>query len=135
MTAKNDIKERFKGADVFIISRIHNLRNEIPAYPDLFLNYIMKPCSYLMQRLTIFWNGDVTVCCMDYNNHFRLGNINKKSIEEIWMSDRLNSFRNIHANNKRRNMEICKNCHACIISNNENTFVDETKRHFSDYDL
>jgi len=132
---KNDIKERFTEADVIIISRIHNLRNDMPAYPDLFENYTLNPCTYLMQRLAIFWNGDVTVCCMDYNNQFKLGNINNNSIEEIWMSDKLNRFRSIHANNERKRMEICKNCHACIISNNENTFVDGTKRHFFDYNV
>ena len=131
--AKNDIKKSFSEADAIIISRIHNLKNDMPAYPDLFDNYIMEPCSYLMQRLTIFWNGDITVCCMDYNNQFQLGNIYNNSIEDIWMSDKLNRFRLLHANNKRKSMEICKNCHACIISNNENTFVDDTKRHFSDY--
>ena len=54
-------------ADIFIVGRIHNFYDNKDAFPDLQSNYTLHPCSYLTQRLAVFWDGIVTTCCMDYN--------------------------------------------------------------------
>lgn len=131
---KAALEKRFPLADIIIVGRIHNFRDNEDAFPDLHENYELNPCSYLTQRLAVFWDGDVTTCCMDYNNRFKLGNIHDQTVEDIWSSSRLNSFRMIHLNKNRKEMPICKHCHACVsVKENSAIAFDDTKRHLDDY--
>jgi len=130
---KKYIMDKFPECDIVIVGRIHNFRDDEDSFPDLHTNYIMMPCSYLMQRLTIFWNGDVTTCCMDYNNRFQLGNVQYRSIQDIWLSEKMRRFRKLHSTGRRKKMPICKHCHACTKSASDNTIVDTTSRHIADY--
>jgi radical SAM protein with 4Fe4S-binding SPASM domain len=86
-----------------------------------------------MHRLAVFWDGNVTTCCGDYNNRFQLGNVKRKTIEEIWMSTKMRTFRKLHKENKRNMMAICKHCVACIGPKNDEALIDETKCHIDDY--
>ncbi len=130
---KSYLKKKFPEADIFIVGRIHDFRDNTDAFPDLHKNYKFHPCSYLTQRLAVFWDGDVTLCCMDYNNRFQLGNITSQTIEDIWLSDKIADFRKLHIDDKRKNMPICRHCHACASPVNENIISDNTKHHMADY--
>ena len=110
-----DLKAKYPLADIVVVSRVHDFREDIKAYTDLYENYNMLHCNYLMQRLTIFWNGDVTTCCFDYNNMFKLGNIKQQTIEEIWNSEKLENLRTCHNNGLRKDITICKNCTVNIV--------------------
>ncbi|WP_319577726.1 radical SAM/SPASM domain-containing protein [uncultured Desulfobacter sp.] len=129
---KNRLKKDFQLADLYIVGRIHNFRDDQDAFPDLHRNYILDKCAYLTQRLAIFWNGDATTCCMDYNTQFNLGNVNTADISNIWLSTAMNEFRRRHLDQERKNMPICKHCHACITPVNEDIFMDQTPRHTAD---
>ena len=130
--AKDYLKKKFPEADVYIVGKIHDFRDNKDSYTDLNTNYYLAPCSYLMQRLAIFWNGDVTTCCMDYNNRFKLGNVTSQNIDDIWLSSKMNSFRKIHYDQQRSTMPICKHCHACTKIKTDKEVQDITKRHFMD---
>lgn len=41
-------------------------------------------CSKTCNSLTIQYNGDIIVCCRDFNGETKLGNVNETSIPEIW---------------------------------------------------
>ena len=43
-----------------------------------------KVCSQPFTRLTILFNGDLTACCVDWAHKLVSGNVNDKSIDEIW---------------------------------------------------
>ncbi len=131
--SKNYIKEKFPEADVFVVSRIFNYQDDTDAYPDLHVNYKLNPCNYLMHRLAVFWDGDITTCCGDYNNRFQLGNANTQPIEEVWQSEKMNNFRKLHFEDKRTKMPICKHCGACISVKNDAVTQDTTKCHIADY--
>ena len=49
----------------------------------------VRPCSEILARnkLTFLSNGAVTVCCEDYNGKMAVGNMNSKSVSEIWNED------------------------------------------------
>ena len=130
--SKQYLKTKFPKADVYIVGKIHDFRDNEDSYPGLHTNYHLSKCSYLMQRLAIFWNGDVTTCCMDYNNKFQLGNVTSQNIEEIWLSSKMNTFRNIHHENRRKTMAICKHCHACTEIKTDTEIQDNSTRHFMD---
>ena len=133
-SAKAYLKDRFPQADIFVISRIFDFRYDHDAYPDLHENYILDPCTYLMHRLSIFWNGEVTTCCSDYNNLFKLGNFPDTMIEDIWNSKKLEAFRDCHKTGKRIHMKICRHCQAAVsLKNEKGLALDKTKCHISDY--
>ncbi len=68
------------------------------------------PCRHLDYYCMILYNGDVTVCCMDFNGTLKIGNINNNSIKEIWNSDIYNKFRKEISENNFTNKKICVNC-------------------------
>ncbi len=111
--AKALLKQRFPLADLYIVSRLHDFRPTVDAFPDLHKNYELLPCHYPMQRLAVFWNGETTVCCLDYNNDWAFGDAAVQSVEQIWNSDRLNRFRS-RQQACRQAMSICRHCHVCV---------------------
>jgi MoaA/NifB/PqqE/SkfB family radical SAM enzyme len=69
--------------------------------------YKTNKCYLPFYKLFIDWNGDIIVCCEDW---FKLSktalNINTHSLEEIWTSDFLNTYRkNLKEGN--RNLKVC----------------------------
>lgn len=129
---KASIRRKFPDADIIVINRIQNYRDDEDTYPDLHSNYVLLPCSYLMQRLAIFWNGDVSTCCMDYNNRFQLGNVQEHTVQEIWHSEKMMTFRELHSHGRRNDMPICRHCHACTVDISSYHATDPTPRHFAD---
>jgi len=130
---RDSIINKFPEADVIAVNRIHDPRDNADAFNDLHLNYFMKPCPYTMQRLAIFWNGDVTTCAWDYNNRFQFGNIYEESIQDIWLSDKIEHIRKMHFKGKRRMIPICKHCQSSLVSISKNRVVDRMPRHFADH--
>lgn len=54
------------------------------------------PCPQLWQRLSVYWNGDVTVCCSDYNGFLTVGSIKDSTINELWHCNKLEDLRKRH---------------------------------------
>ena len=129
---KTYLKNTFPLADIYIVGRLHNFSDSEDSYPDLHVNYRLDKCAYLTQRLAVFWNGDVTTCCMDYNGRFELGNVKKMSMKDIWLSEKMNHLRRRHLQGKRDTVPICRHCHACITPVNQKIYHDTQKRHKAD---
>lgn len=70
----------------------------------------IKTCSLLWERLTIFWNGDVTICPQDVDGDRVFGNLAKQSIREVCMNEDLLNIKRIH---KYRLFEKIPFCHEC----------------------
>ncbi len=66
------------------------------------------PCSHLFHRLTISYLGDITVCCMDSNLVYKLGNIKDMSLKDAWNCGELNKLRTEHKSGMFNS--ICKGC-------------------------
>ena len=112
--AEDFLRRKFPLADSFAGSRLYDFRDDEDSMPDLPTNYKFLPCSYLMQRLAIFWDGAVTTCCMDYNGKLSLGHVSESSIQDIWLSEKMQSFRRTHLSGGRDAMPVCRHCHNCI---------------------
>ena len=41
----------------------------------------------------IDWNGDVLLCCNDWNKTIKAGNVNKKPLDELWHGKTFNAIR------------------------------------------
>ncbi len=63
-------------------------------------------CPYLGTTV-VLWNGDVTICCLDYDGDFVIGNIHKEPLLSIWRSRKYNALRKLIL---RKSLPICKCC-------------------------
>jgi radical SAM protein with 4Fe4S-binding SPASM domain len=69
-----------------------------------------QSCYLAWRSIHIYWDGMVVLCCLDLLNETPLGNINEKSLEEIWNSERIQKFRRLLAEERASEIKICENC-------------------------
>ncbi|MCK4258889.1 MAG: SPASM domain-containing protein [Halanaerobiales bacterium] len=104
-----EIKSMYK--NVKIIS--WEFDDRLDAYSREYVNEI--GCKRVLFELPIDYYGNVHLCCFDWNNSYKIGNINETSFKEVVLGD---AYQNIHklANNKLLNRnespEICLNCNT-----------------------
>ncbi|OHW61974.1 S-adenosyl-L-methionine-dependent 2-deoxy-scyllo-inosamine dehydrogenase [Andreesenia angusta] len=68
-------------------------------------------CPEVFDKLSINWDGTVTACCSDYDNLMIVGDLKKNSLKEIWLSEKMNEYREILSEKKYEKLELCKNCY------------------------
>jgi radical SAM protein with 4Fe4S-binding SPASM domain len=69
-----------------------------------------KPCALIWQKMVVDWNGDVVLCCDDWNHSTVLGNLKKQSIEEIWKGEKLGEIREAHIKREFWKVPLCSSC-------------------------
>ena len=74
-----------------------------------FANNIKSPCYQPSMKSIVDWNGDVYVCCEDWNKEISFGNVYKQSFSSIWLSDELYDIR-MRLQSGVRTFSACKNC-------------------------
>lgn len=70
-------------------------------------------CPFLWQRMVILWDGTLLPCLMHGISDFSsmsLGNVSKVSIKEVWQSDTVNQFRELHKSGQAHKLEACNRC-------------------------
>ena len=67
-------------------------------------------CWSLWNRLTILWNGNVTICCQDVDGDYVLGSLKEQSIREIWNSKQLLAVKKLHEEKQFQKFPLCSNC-------------------------
>jgi len=68
------------------------------------------PCPQLFQRLTVSWDGDITVCCMDRNLELKQGNVAIDSFSDIWKSQSKQNLIRHHISGHSSKIPLCKTC-------------------------
>lgn len=68
------------------------------------------PCRELWLKLQVLWNGDVTVCCVDYDGKLKIGKVPNDSLNELWSGRRLQRMREIHRAREFKKIPICNKC-------------------------
>jgi radical SAM protein with 4Fe4S-binding SPASM domain len=74
-----------------------------------FANNMKKPCYQPSMKSIMDWNGDVYVCCEDWNKEVSFGNVYEQSFSSIWLSEKLQDIRE-KLQNGIRTFSACKNC-------------------------
>lgn len=64
-------------------------------------------CPHALSDSVIMYNGDVTVCTMDVQGDFIVGNIKEEPLRNIWRGDR---YRRMRAKILRRSLPECGEC-------------------------
>lgn len=68
------------------------------------------PCLSLWTTLAVNWNGDVSICSLDYKKEGVVGNVKKSTLQEIWKGDRLKYYRKLHLEGDYHCLKPCQYC-------------------------
>lgn len=72
-------------------------------------------CQYLWQRITITWSGEIPMCISDWSLTTNIGDLRNQSIKEVWHGEKMNYYRQLHAEGKRMDLGCCKKCHRLAV--------------------
>ncbi len=64
-------------------------------------------CPFLFDNFLILWNGDISLCCLDFEGKFVLGNIFKEPFKKIFRNKKYTQIRRLILNKK---LEFCNDC-------------------------
>lgn len=78
---------------------------------ELILNSERKPCRKVFTDMIIYWDGQIALCCYDWNEQLDFGDIRKNSLQEIWNGEKYERIRRMHLNNAIEDDVLCKDCH------------------------
>lgn len=73
-------------------------------------------CGFFESSLGIFWNGQCTVCCQDFNGAINIGNITLSSIKDILKNKTLINMREMEHKGQLINA-YCQRCKGMIRRN------------------
>lgn len=73
-----------------------------------------KVCSDAFDKLDLHWNGDMTLCCSDYENFLLVGNIMDMDVKEIFNSNIANLYRDVIVKGEYGKIECCSNCYETV---------------------
>lgn len=69
-----------------------------------------EPCSYIWERMYIWFDGKVNPCDADYKSFLSYGDVTKKSIKELWNENSIEKLRKLHLNKLRCKANPCDRC-------------------------
>ncbi len=114
-TEKDDFQDHWKPLlkpnDQIVVQKEHNWANKINTMQfggEADVNHI--PCLALWGTLCIHVDGTVSLCCMDSEHEFPLGDVVTSSIEEVWRGEALNKVRQKHLEGTRNEISLCDGC-------------------------
>jgi len=67
-------------------------------------------CPKLHTSTAVLWNGDVVVCCRDYEGVTRVGNVHETPLAELWRSAAYKRYRAAHQARDWDTLELCRDC-------------------------
>ncbi len=68
-------------------------------------------CPYPFYTLAINFNGDVSLCCVDWSLSTVVGNLNQEKLIDIWNGKKLYDFRRMHLEFRRKENSACGDCY------------------------
>ena len=71
-------------------------------------------CNEAFDKLSVNWNGDVTLCCTDYDNFMLVGSVMDESLDEIFTGEKARRYRNLIVNEQHRGIRCCGICYKVI---------------------
>lgn len=85
----------------------------------------IEVCSMIFYAMQITTSGNVSPCCVDYDESVIFGNVRTDHLYDIWNSSQFNEFRITHLAKKRNSIELCKDCNYLIYNARDDDFLDD----------
>ena len=67
-------------------------------------------CGIPFYQMHILYNGDVVLCCQDWNRATVVGNARTNSLREIWNSEKMTEIRRLILRRRYEQIDSCKEC-------------------------
>ena len=67
-------------------------------------------CKQIMGGVSVYWNGDVTICSYDFSGKLIIGNLKDKKLSEIYNSLSARRIRKYHFLRKFSELPVCNKC-------------------------
>ena len=67
-------------------------------------------CHLPFNQMNVLFNGDVIICCHDWNRATVVGNTRESSLKEIWNSPRMNEIRRLILKKNYHQLDSCRDC-------------------------
>ena len=79
--------------------------------PESNTDYRRPPCIDPFHNAVINWDGQVSLCSLDWNCAVKLGDIKDASLKEVWNAKPVTAVREAHLNGNFNQNSLCANCH------------------------
>ena len=71
-----------------------------------------RPCTEVLQKSSVDWDGKVSACCSDWDNFMTVGDINNQTLKDIWHnSEDLKIYRKLLKEMKHNSLTMCSVCY------------------------
>ena len=72
----------------------------------------LKVCPIPFYNLSVNCDGSVSSCCYDWNHTTLVGDLKKETLFDVWNGEKLNDFRKMHAEFRKKEHPTCGKCIA-----------------------
>ena len=114
-SATNFIKKWSPLVDSVSVNKVHDYNGSVQNINNKYkINYNKTafPCRYLWDTIAFDVNGEIVLCCLDYESQYTFGNVNHHSILKTYYSPKFELIRKQHLKFQSKNIPICNNCYT-----------------------
>lgn len=72
--------------------------------------YKLKPCGLLWNGMHVDYDGNLTLCCVDFDAKMVVGNVLEEGLENCWNNHNMQSSRKAHLEGTLRTDSLCYKC-------------------------
>lgn len=80
------------------------------------------PCYMLFTMMVIYWDGNVGLCCEDWFNDGKMGNVKRENVEAVWNGGNFSRCRTLHEKGKYDKLILCRDCNSWFNSTPKESF-------------
>lgn len=104
--------DRWQGAaDMVQVTGIHNWGDGIKGLRVTDEESSSRyPCALLWYSLVINWNGEATVCSVDWDTQIKVGDARNQTLHEIWNSPEIKRARLAQLKSDFSSYPVCRDC-------------------------
>jgi hypothetical protein len=73
-------------------------------------DYGRTKCGHLFGKFVVHRDGNVPICCIDFNGFHTVGSVMNSHILDIFNSPKFDEYRAIHERGDRHKLEVCNSC-------------------------
>ena len=109
--------------DKIFVSNLLNLSGGSGASSEINMDELQQSarqtwpiCRVPWENLAVNWDGEITVCPLDYNVVYSIGHVRNSSLQEMWNNERIRQFRRAHLTKDyslvEENGPLCGSCNC-----------------------
>lgn len=69
-----------------------------------------RPCWLIWSEFDVWSNGDVVLCCDDWNCAEVMGSLKTQTIREVWQGEKFRRYRELHRKGRGGEISLCGQC-------------------------